>query len=301
MNQPLSKELAPADFNVPAVVGALHDIRKRWRAVQRRSQEPGNREFPSRDALQEIVRDLAGALFPLRLGPADLRQEDEDAYIANALASALVGLLKQVRLELAYSVRHAPETHRNPDGWAQEVVAHFAAELPRIRGSLDADIQAAYLATPSARGVDEILLFHPGVRALIHHRLANVLHKQGAVLVAKIVAGIAHAETGIEIHPGAEIGESFHIAHGTGVVIGETAVIGNRVRVDKGVALVGGQDENLRSERTDEDGRRHPWIEDDVVIYASATLVGPIRVGKGAVVGSNLSVTSSVPPGAQVR
>jgi serine O-acetyltransferase len=159
---------------------------------------------------------------------------------------------------------------------------------------------AAYQGDPAARSVDEVLLCYPGIHAMIHHRLAHCLYGLGLPLLARIIAELAHAETGIDIHPGATIGPGFFIDHGTGVVIGETAVIGQRVRLYQAVTL-GAKRFPANADGTLQKGLpRHPVVEDDVVIYAGATLLGRITVGKGAVIGGNVWLTHDVPPGARV-
>ncbi|MGZ4998168.1 MAG: serine O-acetyltransferase, partial [Methylobacter sp.] len=145
------------------------------------------------------------------------------------------------------------------------------------------------------RSSDEVLVCYPGITAIIHHRLAHDLHQLGAPLVARIISEIAHSATGIDIHPGAQIGDSFFIDHGTGVVIGETAVIGRHVRVYQAVTL------GAKRFQKDEDGilvkgnARHPIVEDDVVIYAGATILGRITIGRGSTIGGNVWLTHSVP------
>ena len=257
-----------AVFDIQQVVDTLHAVRQGWRESQNRSREPGEREFPSRDALAQVIDALKGALFPMRLGPLDLRQESEDFYVAHTLDSALHGLLAQVRLELSYSTRHQARNGADLEAEALAITRSFAASLPEIRSLLDSDVLAAYHGDPAARSVDEVLLCYPGVLAMIHHRLAHQLYRLGLPLLARIVAELAHGQTGIDIHPGAQIGSSFFIDHGTGVVIGETAVIGQRVRLYQAVTL------GAKRFPTDEAGNlqkglpRHPVVEDDVVIYA---------------------------------
>ena len=180
------------------------------------------------------------------------------------------------------------------------IAEELARRLPTIRRLLDSDLQAAFDGDPAARSVDEVLLCYPCIVALTHHRIAHELYLLGAPLVARIIAEIAHSRTGIDIHPGAQIGESFFIDHGTGVVIGQTAIIGNGVRLYQAVTL------GARSFSTDEDGRlvnepRHPIIEDGVTIYAGATILGRITIGKGSVIGGNVWLTRSVPPMSRVR
>ena len=289
-----------ANFEVGEIVRALRSAREEWRDLQKRSREPGGREFPSRDALERIVEGLKGALFPMRLGPTDLRHESEDFYVGHTLDAALQELLGQARLELNFNARHASLPPQEIDAQATEAVRQFAHLLPEQRRLLDADVLAAYQGDPAARSVDEVLLCYPGVLAMIHHRLAHALYRLGLPLLARIVAELAHAQTGIDIHPGAQIGASFFIDHGTGVVIGETAVIGRHVRVYQAVTL------GAKRFPTDSEGQmkkglpRHPVVEDDVVIYAGATSLGRVTLGKGATIGGNVWITDDVAPGASV-
>ncbi len=289
-----------AVFNIEPIVQSLHAVRRDWRSLQKRSQEPGGREFPSRDALASVVEQLKGVLFPMRLGPPDLRQESEDFYVGHTLDAALHALLAQIRLELRYVLRHQPVEEQNIEKRAVQAARSFAASLPDIRSLLDSDVLAAYHGDPAARSVDEVLLCYPGILAMIHHRLAHRLYQLELPLLARIVAEQAHAQTGIDIHPGAQIGAGFFIDHGTGVVIGETAVIGERVRVYQAVTL------GAKRFPTDAEGHlqkglpRHPVVEDDVVIYAGATVLGRVTLGRGATIGGNVWITHDVPAGGNV-
>ncbi|CAN5728316.1 serine acetyltransferase [soil metagenome] len=287
-------------FQVDEIVGALHQVRRDWRESQRRAQEGGERELPSRDVVGDVVEALTGALFPMRLGPTDLRQESEDFYVAHTLDAALHQLHAQATLELRHERRHTPAELAALSAEAQRRIRAFAAALPGIRSLLDTDVLAAFHGDPAARSVDEVLLCYPGVRAMIHHRMAHQLYRLELPLLARIVAERAHGLTGIDIHPGAQIGASFFIDHGTGVVIGETAVIGERVRLYQAVTL------GAKRFPTDAEGNlqkglpRHPVVEDDVVIYAGATILGRVTLGQGATIGGNVWVTSHVPAGASV-
>jgi serine O-acetyltransferase len=286
-----------ADFDTPSIVAGLRAVRQQWRESQKRSLEPGGRELPSREALSQIVESLKGALFPMRLGPPDLRQESEDFYTGHTLEAALHALLAQVRLELGYASRHHPEADDSLEARSLACTRAFAASLPTIRSLLDSDVLAAFQGDPAARSVDEVLLCYPGILAMIHHRLAHRLYELGLPLLARIAAELAHAQTGIDIHPGATIGAGFFIDHGTGVVIGETAVIGERVRLYQAVTL------GAKRFPTDAEGNlqkglpRHPILEDDVVIYAGATVLGRVTIGQGATIGGNVWVTHDVKAG----
>ena len=294
---------APASvprWNVEQIVTQLRDRRRAWRDAHQRPREGAGREFPSPEALRKIALGMRGALFPMRLGPPDLRQEGEDFYVGHTIESALNDLLEQIKLELRGAAGRSGEAVEAADARAVQIVQSFAAELPVVRAELDGDIDAAYRGDPAAHSVDEVLLCYPGAIAIIHHRLAHRLYRLGAPMVARMFSEIAHSETGIDIHPGATIGSSFFIDHGTGVVIGETAVIGDRVRLYQAVTLgarsfaVGPHGELQKG------NARHPIVEDDVVIYAGATILGRVTIGRGSTIGGNVWLTRSVPPGSQI-
>lgn len=299
-----------ANWKIDQVVAGLQQARHDWRDSQRRAKEFGGRELPSKDALKSIVNDLCGILFPMRLGPPDLRQESEDFYIAHTLDQTLNALYEQVRLTLLYEARYrASATARDsqvvPDIPAQEerakkIVQDFAFALPNIRRILDTDVQAAYDGDPAARSVDEVLLCYPGILAIIYHRLAHELYLNNVPLLARMISELAHSSTGIDIHPGAKIGKGFFIDHGTGVVIGETCIIGERVRIYQAVTLGAKRFETDDEGHLQKDYIRHPIVEDDVVIYAGATILGRVTIGQGAVIGGNVWLTRSVPAGSQI-
>lgn len=289
-----------AAFDIDDIVQSLQTVRQQWREVQKRSLEPGGRELPAREALADIVETLKGVLFPMRLGPHDLRQESENFYVGHALDSALHGLFAQAQLELQYRDRHLSRDDENIAARAGVAVRAFAARLPEIRTLLDSDVLAAYHGDPAAGSVDEVLLCYPGVLAMIHHRLAHELYKLDLRLLARIVAELAHGATGIDIHPGAQIGKGFFIDHGTGVVIGETTVIGDRVRVYQAVTLGAKRFPRDAQGHLEKGLARHPIVEDEVVIYAGATILGRVTLGRGAVIGGNVWLTHDVAPGANV-
>lgn len=289
------------DWNLPAVVRALRHSREHAHNVRHRGRV---RELPSRDALVQIVQGLSAALFPTHYGRPDLSDESIDYYVGNTLNSTLVLLAEQVRRGLLYASDagdHDPVQHdAGLTDKANHVTRAFAGQLPEIRALLVSDLQAAYQGDPAATSVSEILLCYPGMTAIIHYRLAHALYRLGAPLLARLISDIAHSRTGIDIHPGAEIGPAFFIDHGTGVVIGETTVIGQGVRLYQAVTL------GAKRFPTDEQGHllkghaRHPIVEDEVVIYAGATVLGRITVGKGSTIGGNVWLTHSVPPGSNI-
>nr|WP_255463947.1 serine O-acetyltransferase EpsC [Herbaspirillum sp. SJZ102] len=278
----------------------MHEARLDWRLSQRRNNDANGREFPSRDALSTIVDSLKGVLFPMRLGPPDLRQESENFHVAHALDAALHNLLEQARLELKYSASLQNKAVPELDADALHVTRAFGASLPDIRSLLDSDVLAAFHGDPAARSVDEVLLCYPGTLAMIHYRLAHRLYQLGLPLLARIISELAHSATGIDIHPGARIGSGFFIDHGTGVVIGETAIIGNNVRIYQAVTLGAKRFPTDAQGKLEKGNARHPVVEDDVVIYAGATILGRITLGRGAVIGGNVWLTHDVPAGAHI-
>jgi serine O-acetyltransferase len=270
-----------------------------------RTATPGRRfgdrpaKLPSQKALEGILDGLAAALFPNRLGLPDLTNQGVDYFVGNTLDLTLRELLEQVRRELEFSMEFESDPAKIRAS-AVAITHEFASQLPTVRQLLESDIRAAYQGDPAARSVDEVLVCYPGVTAVTHHRLAHVLNGLGAPLLARMIAEVAHSRTGIDIHPGAQIGRSFFIDHGTGVVIGESAIIGERVRLYQAVTL------GARRFPTDDSGAilkgnaRHPIVEDDVVIYAGATILGRITIGKGSIIGGNVWLTRSVPPGSNI-
>lgn len=293
--------MADTALDLAAIVAGLRQARHRWREAQQRPREVQGRELPSRELLAAVVDGLRGALFPMRLGPPDLRPDTEDYYVGHTLDAVLASLRAQVLLELKHEARQRGDVpDASLDGRALDVVVSFAQQLPALRETLDADVLAAWRGDPAARSVDEVLLCYPGIRATISHRIAHALYALDLPLVARVIAELAHGETGIDIHPGATIGAGLFIDHGTGVVIGETAVIGRRVRLYQNVTL------GAKSFPAAEDGSltkglpRHPVVEDDVVIYAGATVLGRVTIGAGSVIGGNVWLTRSVPPGSHV-
>lgn len=299
-----------ANWKIDNIVLGLQQARHDWRESQHRPKEFGGRELPSKETLKAIVDDLCGILFPMRLGPADLRQEGEDVYIAFTLDKVLSALYEQVRLTLSYEARYRisatiRDSNHQPDPamiqqQASSVVQTFANALPDIRRLLDSDVQAAYEGDPAARSVDEVLLSYPGMLAITYHRLAHVLYQNNIPLLARMIAELAHSATGIDIHPGAQIGKSFFIDHGTGVVIGETCIIGERVRIYQAVTLGAKRFEVDDVGHLQKDYARHPVVEDDVVIYAGATILGRVTIGKGSVIGGNVWLTHDVPAHSQI-
>ncbi|MDJ0450329.1 serine O-acetyltransferase EpsC [Methylocystis sp. JR02] len=288
--------LDPDGFDVEDIVSALAVLRRKSQ-----TNRYGNGrlpELPSRAAILDTVEDLTAVLYPRHFGPYELTPETTDAFLTRTLGRALRMLREQVRRELKLFEPEAADDALASR--ARLITEEFAQALPQVRMLLDTDIRAAFTGDPAAKSLDEVVFCYPGVSAIIRHRLAHRLYLLGATMIARIVAEIAHSQTGIDIHPGATIGESFFIDHGTGVVIGETAVIGKRVRLYQAVTL-GAKRFDVDENGALEKGKpRHPIIEDDVVIYAGATVLGRITIGRGSAIGGNVWLTQSVPPGANI-
>ncbi len=287
-----------ATRDLDEILRILGNLRRLSR--EKRYEGAAPRRLPSRRAAADAVQGLVAALYPRHFGPPDLHLDAADAFIARTLEQALAELREQIRLELdltGFDEQETPETHARR---AQAITAAFAQTLPKVRALLDTDIEAAFSGDPAAHSIDEVISCYPGVSALIKHRLAHELYKRGVLILARMIAEIAHSETGIDIHPGAEIGDSFFIDHGAGVVIGETTRIGRHVRLYQGVTLGAKRFEKDETGALKKGAPRHPIIEDEVVIYAGAAVLGRITVGRGSSIGGNVWLTHSVPPGSNI-
>jgi serine O-acetyltransferase len=285
------------EWDIGAIVDRLRISREETHSVRLHGRV---RELPSRGALVSIVQNLYAALFPTHFGRHDLTNESIDFFVGATLNDALLSLSEQIRRGLQFASGREGESDAQLRAKATLATRAFASGLPEIRNVLFTDLAAAFSGDPAATSVSEILLCYRGVHAIIHHRLAHALYRLGVPVVPRLIADIAHEATGVDIHPGARIGGSFFIDHGTGVVIGETAVVGEHVRLYQAVTL--------GAKRFPKDGAgalikgdaRHPIIEDHVVIYAGATILGRITVGRNSSIGGNVWLTQSVPPGSNV-
>lgn len=259
-----------------------------------------NRELPSPQEVALVVNLIRELLLPGSTGASQPTTSLLHSFVEGQLATLRVKLSQQLCRGLLYSWPQAQPDCCACESQASHMADLFLNALPELRRLVILDVRAAYDGDPAARRVDEVVFSYPGVRAVTVYRLAHALWLLGAQVVPRMMTEQAHAETGIDIHPGAEIGESFFIDHGTGVVIGETTRIGNRVRIYQGVTL--GALSLPRGAARQQSGRkRHPTIEDDVIIYANATILGGETViGQGAIVGGNTWVTESVPSKSRV-
>ncbi|MBC9031354.1 serine acetyltransferase [Sphingomonas sp. JC676] len=287
--EPFTAEIAQA-------VSRLNAARSAWRGNQAERHEVAH--FPSPTALAKAIEHLAAALFPVRLGGFRGGAAREDDFVAEQLTRGLAILREQVASEFDYWQAQSRDAFE-PDH-ADTIVRHFAAAMAEIRALIDSDIEAGFIGDPAARSVDEILIAYPGALAILHHRLAHPLFGLGAVIVARIISELANARTGIDIHPGATIGPRFFIDHGTGVVIGETAIIGANVRLYQHVTLGARTPLGLAQVGPRDRFARHPIVEDDVIIYAGATILGRVTIGRGSTIGGNVWLLRDVPAGGVV-
>ncbi|MBV8925295.1 MAG: serine acetyltransferase [Bradyrhizobium sp.] len=277
-------------WQLDRVVADLRVSREETHSIRRDGEA---RRAPSRETLEDILDRLTEALFPRHYGQFDLDRENIDYFVGHTLSIALDQLCEQIHRGALFVGDELLPGSRRED--AIELTRRFGSELPAVRGLLITDLRAAFVGDPAAKNFPEILIGYPGMTAVIHHRLAHLLYQIGARLVARLMSEIAHTRTGIDIHPGASIGSGFFIDHGTGVVICETAIIGENVRIYQAVTL------GARHFPTDDEGKlikgdaRHPIVEDDVVIYAGATILGRITIGRGSTIGGNVWLTQDVP------
>ncbi len=260
----------------------------------------GPEPIPSREAIIDIIHRACRLLFPGYF----TRRRLEELNLGYYLGQEAVGFFEVLAQQITLSLRHEclryglPCTHCQERG--QEEAVRFMRRLADLRAILATDVRAAYDGDPAAKSYDEIIYCYPGLYAVTIYRVAHQLHRQQVPLMPRIMTEYAHSLTGIDIHPGAKIGESFFIDHGTGVVIGETTEIGQRVRLYQGVTLgaLSLPRDKVNALRT---MKRHPTVEDDVIIYAQATILGGETViGARSVVGGNVWLTESVPPDTKV-
>jgi serine O-acetyltransferase len=256
--------------------------------------------LPSRERVIAIVEDVRSLFFPGYFGAQDLRGDTLAFHMGATLDRVRVTLDEEVRRAVAFAEKHDFEACQHCAIAASEATRKFVARLPAVRRLLAGDVEAAFEGDPALRTRDEAIFAYPGIFAVTNQRIAHELHVLGVPLIPRIITEHAHTITGIDIHPGARIGERFFIDHGTGVVIGETTVIGNGVRLYQGVTL------GAKSFPLDANGKpikgidRHPVVEDDVVIYSGATILGRIVVGRGSSIGGNVWITQPVPAGSKV-
>jgi len=256
--------------------------------------------LPVRSAILESLDLLFEVLFPGYTGKRTVTKSNIDFIIGDILWQVYTELSQQIERAYRYQCRI-----RKCDGcdcrtMAENVTGHLLAQLPKIKKLLKGDVIAAFDGDPAAKSYEEIVISYPCIIAIATYRIAHELYLKQVPLIPRIMTECAHAKTGIDIHPGAKIGRNFFIDHGTGVVIGETTIIGNNVKIYQGATLGALSFPKDKRGRIIKGGKRHPTIEDDVTIYAEATILGDVTIGKGAVIGGNVWIKESVPPGVTV-
>jgi len=281
---------------IPLIVPLLADSCRGEDSFHHVGPEP----IPSRQAVIDLIHRACRLLYPGYF----TQQRVDEANLGYYLGQEAVGFFEVLAQQITLSLRHEclryglPCIHCQERG--QEEAIRFMRQLTSLRAILATDVRAAYDGDPAAKSHDEIIFCYPGLLAVTIYRVAHQLHQQQVPLMPRIMTEYAHSLTGIDIHPGARIGESFFIDHGTGVVIGETTAIGQRVRLYQGVTLgaLSLPRDKVDSLRTT---KRHPTVEDDVIIYAGATILGGKTViGARSVIGGNVWLTESVPPDTKV-
>lgn len=260
--------------------------------------------LPSGKSLSRIVELSREILFPGYFGNSTVHRRTINYHIGVNVEELFGLLTEQIQAGLCFGLENTPSDNvikKIPDrDTAASIAARFISKLPEIRRILATDVEAAYYGDPAATCFGEIICCYPIIRAITNYRIAHELYMLNVPLIPRIITEMAHSETGIDIHPGAQIGHHFTIDHGTGVVIGATCIIGNNVKLYQGVTL------GAKSFPLDENGNpikgiaRHPILEDDVIVYSNATILGRITIGKGATIGGNIWVTESVPAGSRI-
>ena len=270
--------------------GSAAGIRKRWQ----------EQALPSRQVIGEMIESLRSVLFPGYFGFSELKEESLRFHVGAALDHIRRDLQEQIKRGLCFTCEEGPDCLPLCDKKARKRTAEFIRRLPAVQELLALDVRAAYEGDPAADNPDEVIFCYPGILAITNYRLAHELYRLGVPIIPRMITEMAHSATGIDIHPGATIGERFFIDHGTGVVIGETCIIGSRVRIYQGVTL------GAKSFQLDEAGNpvrgidRHPIVEDDVTIYSGATILGRVTIGRGSVIGGNVWLVQGVPPGSRI-
>lgn len=254
--------------------------------------------IPSGKAIHEIIELCRAVLFPGYYGNHTVNSQTLTFHLGVTLEKLSNILTQQIQAGMLFGNENMKERIKGTPccQTARKYAERFIRSLPEMRRVLATDIHAAFDGDPAATCIGEIISCYPAIRAISNHRIAHELYKMEIPLIPRIISELAHFETGIDIHPGAEIGEYFNIDHGTGIVIGQTCIIGNHVTLYQGVTL------GAKSFPTDENGNpikgipRHPILEDNVTVYSNATILGRITIGRGAVIGGNLWVTEDVEP-----
>ncbi len=287
-------------MNIDKLIDGIVSSYDKYGLINRNEAE----NFPNRENVVNVLSDIQSLIFPGFREAEDINQWNIRYVTGQRVNSIITNLTKEIQKALIYSLsttKGCSDKANNIENshcfnLAEKTACALIEEIPEIRRMVALDTEAAFKGDPAAKSNEEIILSYPGLQAIVVHRIAHFLHINGVPVIPRIMSEHIHGKTGVDIHPGATIGESFFIDHATGVVIGETCIIGNNVKIYQGVTLGA-----LSVAKTMQNTKRHPTIEDNVTIYAGATILGGETViGKGAVIGGNTWVTKSVEPGKTV-
>ena len=256
--------------------------------------------LPLRGEILEILDLLTELLFPGYTGRRTVTKSNVNFIVGDILCQVYAELSEQTERAYHYQCRIKKCDDCDCRTMAENVTTHLLTQLPRIRDLLKGDVGAAFDGDPAAKSYEEIVISYPCITAIATYRIAHELYLKDVPLIPRIMSESAHSKTGIDIHSGAKIGKNFFIDHGTGVVIGETAVIGDNVKIYQGVTLGALSFPKDERGRITKSGKRHPTIEDNVTIYAEATILGDVTIGAGSVIGGNVWIKESVPAGVTI-
>ena len=282
-------------MNIDMLIDGILDSYDRYGLINRNHTE----DFPNRQNVVSILSDIQSVIFPGFRTAEDIDSVNIRYVIGQKVNNIIAHLTREIQKALIYTkaqtcsheeLGNISESHCFK--LAEQAAVALIEEIPEIRRQIQLDVIATFNGDPAAKSNEEVVLSYPGLEAILVYRIAHFLYKSGVPIIPRIMSEHVHGKTGIDIHPGATIGESFFIDHGTGVVVGETCIIGNNVKIYQGVTLGA-----LSVKKNLQNKKRHPTIEDDVTIYANATILGGETViGRGSTIGGNTWVTESVPP-----
>ena len=281
-------------MNIDMLIDGILDSYDRYGLINRNHTE----DFPNRQNVVSILSDIQTVIFPGFKTAEDIDSVNIRYITGQKVNNIIANLTREIQKALIYTkaqtcthdeINNIAESHCFK--LAEKTAIALIEEIPEIRRKIQLDVKAAFNGDPAAKSNEEVVLSYPGLEAILVYRIAHFLYENGVPIIPRIMSEHVHGKTGIDIHPGATIGESFFIDHGTGVVIGETCIIGTNVKIYQGVTLGA-----LSVKKNLQNKKRHPTIEDDVTIYANATILGgETTIGRGSIVGGNTWITESVP------
>ena len=286
-------------MNIDMLIDGILDSYDRFGGINRNEKE----NFPNRENVINVLNELQSLIFPGFKIAEDISPSNMRFVTGRKVNNIIASLTSEIQKALVYTVCKSPDDKKNLMDTkcfklAEQTAFALIEQIPLIREKLMLDVEAIFKGDPAAKTKEEVILSYPGLQAILTYRVANFLHKSGTPIIPRIMSEYVHSRTGIDINPGATIGDSFFIDHGTGIVIGETTIIGNNVKIYQGVtlgALSTRAGQGLRGVK------RHPTIEDNVTIYSNASVLGgETVVGEGSVIAGSVFVTSSVPKNARV-